>query len=112
MSKKMPITPSTSGGTTSVYSGGLLVSSWEIDFFGRVASLKDAALAQYLASEEAQRSAQTSLIASVASTWLSLRTDEALLALTQRTLATREDSMAIIRAVTGLGRSLGITTTA
>ena len=85
--------PTTSGGMSSVYTAGLAMASWEIDFFGRLGSLKDAALAQFLASEEARRTAQTSLVASVASTWLSLQTDEALLALTQRTLATREDSL-------------------
>ncbi|WP_439588181.1 efflux transporter outer membrane subunit [Hydrogenophaga sp.] len=82
-----------SGGISSVYSVGLALSSWEIDFFGRIASLKEAALAQYLASEEAQRATQTSLVAAVASTWLSLQANEELLALTQRTLATREDSL-------------------
>ena len=89
--------PTASGGMSSVYTAGLAVASWELDFFGRVASLKDAALAQFLASEEAQRTAQTSLIASVASTWLSLQTDEALLALTQRTLTTREDSLRLTK---------------
>ena len=89
--------PTASGGISSVYTAGLAMASWELDFFGRVASLKDAALAQFLASEEAQRSAQTSLIASVASTWLSLQTDEALLALTQRTLVTREDSLRLTK---------------
>lgn len=82
-----------SGGISSTYSVGLALSSWEIDFFGRIASLKEAALAQYLASEEAQRAAQTSLVAAVASAWLSLQTNDELLALTQRTLATREDSL-------------------
>ena len=82
-----------SGGISSAYSVGLAFSSWEIDFFGRIASLKEAALAQYLASEEAQRAAQTSLVAAVASTWLSLQANEELLALTQRTLATRDDSL-------------------
>lgn len=85
--------PTTSGGMSSVYTAGLAMASWEIDFFGRLGSLKDAALAQFLASEEARRTAQTSLVASVASTWLSLQADEALLALTQRTMATREDSL-------------------
>ena len=89
--------PTASGGMSSVYTAGLAMASWELDFFGRVASLKEAALAQYLASEEAQRSAQTSLIASVASTWLSLQTDEALLALTRRTLTTREDSLRLTK---------------
>lgn len=86
-----------SGGISNVYSVGLALSAWEIDFFGRIASLKEAALAQYLASEEAQRAAQTSLVAAVTSTWLSLQANEELLALTQRTLATREDSLRLSR---------------
>lgn len=89
--------PTASGDISSTYTAGLAMASWELDFFGRVASLKDAALAQFLASEEAQRAVQTSLVASVASSWLSLQTDEALLALTQRTLATREDSLRLTR---------------
>ncbi|MBW8314334.1 MAG: efflux transporter outer membrane subunit, partial [Hydrogenophaga sp.] len=72
---------------------GLAMSGWEIDFFGRIASLKEVALAQYLASEEARHAAQTSLVASVTSTWLSLQASDELLALTQRTLATRRDSL-------------------
>jgi multidrug efflux system outer membrane protein len=78
---------------TSVYTAGLAVSGWELDVFGRIASLKEVALAQYLASEEARNAAQTSLVAAVASTWLSLQTDEELLVLTQRTLKTRVDTL-------------------
>ncbi len=89
--------PDGTGGIASTYSVGLALSAWEIDFFGRVASLKEAALAQYLASEEARRAAQTSLVAAVASTWLGLQANEELLALTQRTLATREDSLRLSR---------------
>ena len=85
--------PDGTGGITSVYSFGLALSSWEIDFFGRLGALKEAALAQYLASEEARRAAQTSLIAAVASTWLSLQANDELLALTERTVLTREDSL-------------------
>jgi multidrug efflux system outer membrane protein len=76
---------------------GLTFASWEIDFFGRIASLKEAALAQVLASEEARRAVQTSLVAAVASTWLNLQTDEELLALTRSTLATREESLRLVQ---------------
>jgi multidrug efflux system outer membrane protein len=85
--------PNGTGGIENVYSVGLALSSWEIDFFGRLGSLKEAALAQYLASEEARRAAQTSLVAAVASTWLSLQANDELLVLTERTVATREDSL-------------------
>jgi multidrug efflux system outer membrane protein len=89
--------PTSGGGISSTYTAGLALASWEIDFFGRIASLKDAALAQYLATEEARRAVQTSLIASVANAWLSLQANDALLELTERTLGTREDSLRLIR---------------
>ena len=82
---------------SSAYTVGLTFASWEIDFFGRIASLKESALAQYLASEEARRAVQTSLVAAVASTWLNLQTDEELLALTRSTLATREESLRLVQ---------------
>ena len=85
--------PTPDGGNSSVYTAGLALTSWEIDFFGRIASLKDAALAQFFATQEARSAVQTSLVASVASAWLSLQTNTELLALTERTLATREDSL-------------------
>jgi NodT family efflux transporter outer membrane factor (OMF) lipoprotein len=73
------------------------LSAWEIDFFGRIASLSEAALAQYFATEEGRNAAQMALVASVASTWLSLAADEELLALTQQTIATREESLRLTR---------------
>lgn len=85
--------PTAGGGISSTYTAGLAMASWELDFFGRVAALQDAALAQFLASEEARRAAQTSLVAAVANGWLALQADEELLALTRQTLATREDSL-------------------
>lgn len=89
--------PASGGGISSTYTVGLAMASWEIDFFGRVASLKEAALSQYLATEEARRAVQTSLIASVSNAWLSLQANDELLALTQRTLVTREDSLRLVR---------------
>jgi len=85
------------GDISSAYTAGLLVSAWEIDLFGRLASLSDAALAQFMASEEAARAAQTSLVAAVGSTWLALQADDELLALTRSTLQTREDALRLTR---------------
>jgi multidrug efflux system outer membrane protein len=89
--------PDGSGGIQSTYSVGLAVSAWEIDFFGRLGALKEAALAEYLASEQARNAAQTSLISAVASTWLSLQANQSLLDITRQTLATREDSLRLNR---------------
>ncbi len=86
-------TPNAAGGITSVYNAGFSISAWEIDFFGRIASLKEVALAQYLATEEGRRAVQISLVAAVATGWLNLLADEELLAITRQTLATREESL-------------------
>jgi len=56
----------------------------ELDFFGRVASLKEAALAQFLATEESRKATQISLVAAVASGWLTVLADEELLDITRR----------------------------
>lgn len=79
------------------YSAGLLTSAWEIDLFGRLASLRDAALADYLATGHARDAVQTSLVAGVASAWLNLQTTEALIALTEQTLKTREESQRLMQ---------------
>ena len=84
--------PAANGGIASIYTAGLAMTSYEFDFFGRVASLKDAALSQYLATEEGRKSAQISLVAAVANAYLSLLADEELFGITRQTLATREDS--------------------
>lgn len=81
------------GDLTNSFSVGLAVSAWEIDFFGRIASLKEQALAQYLATEEGRNAAQVSLVAAVANGWLTLLADEELLELSRQTLASREESV-------------------
>ena len=86
-------TPSASGSVTSLYSAGLQATAYELDFFGRVSSLKEAALNQYLATEEGRKTAQITLIASVANAYLSLLADDELLDITRQTLATREESI-------------------
>ena len=90
-------TPNSSGGSTSIYTAGLAFSAWEIDFFGRIASLSDAAVAQYLATAEGRNAAQTSLVAAVANTWLALVADEDLLSITRQTLATRQESLKLTK---------------
>ncbi len=85
------------GGMFKLYTAGLTVTAYELDFFGRIKSLSNAALAQYLATEEARKSVQISLIASVANIYLGLAADDELLALTRQTLAAREESFKLIK---------------
>ena len=89
--------PSGSGNVNTLYSAGLLVTSYELDLYGRVRSLSDAALAQYLATEEARKAVQISLVASVASAHLALQADDELLRVTEQTLQTRDDSYRLTR---------------
>ena len=76
----------------SQYTSGLGVS-WEVDLFGRVRSLSEQAMQQYLATEAAQRGVQVSLVASVANAWLTWQADEALLQITRETLKNYEESL-------------------
>jgi multidrug efflux system outer membrane protein len=83
--------------TIERYDVNLGISSWEIDFFGRIRNLKDAALEKYFATEQAHRSAQISLVAEVANTYLTLAADRELLKLAQETLKTQEASYSLIQ---------------
>lgn len=89
-------TPSSNGGINSAYTAGLSVTAYELDFFGRVASLKEQALAQYLATQESNNTVQITLISTVVQSWLSLLADEELLSATRRTLATRDESLKLV----------------
>ena len=77
----------------STYSANLGISAYELDFFGRVRSLSEQALQTWLATEEARRSAQLSLVANVANAYLTWRADQELLELTRDTLAADEQSL-------------------
>ncbi|HEU4374558.1 MAG TPA: efflux transporter outer membrane subunit [Telluria sp.] len=89
--------PGANDSITSTYSAGFGVSAFELDLFGRVRNLSDAALAQFLATAEARKSAQISLISSVANSYLALLADDELLALIRQTLAAREESLKLIQ---------------
>ncbi|MBV6321226.1 efflux transporter outer membrane subunit [Duganella violaceicalia] len=79
-------------GQTSIgkrYDAGLALSSFELDFFGRVKSLNDAALAAYLATDEARQAAQISLVAQVAQAYYTERAYAEQYALAQQTYDAR-----------------------
>ncbi len=90
-------TPGPDDSVTSTYTAGFAVSSYELDLFGRVRSLSNAALAQFLATEEARKATHISLIASVANAYLATLADDELLALTQKTLDARAESLRLIQ---------------
>ena len=97
--QRVPADLSTTGSamTAEQYSVNLGISSWEIDFFGRIRSLKDRALEEYLATEQAGRSARILLVSAVANAYLALAADRENLKLAESTLETQEAAYRLIR---------------
>jgi multidrug efflux system outer membrane protein len=83
--------------TKEQYSVDLGVTSWEIDFFGRLRNLEEQALQEYLATEQARRSMRTSLISSIARAYLTLAADRGILKLAQSTLEAQKAAYALIQ---------------
>lgn len=83
--------------TSEQYDVNLGILSWEIDFFGRLRSLKDRALEEYLATEQGMHSARILLVSEVASVYLTLAADRESLRLSQSTLETQQASYDLIR---------------
>ena len=81
--------------TTDRFNVGVGVSSFELDFWGRVANLSEAARAQYLAVEANQRAFYLSLIADTASTYFELLETEAQIQLAEATLESRREGLRI-----------------
>ncbi|MFI4868564.1 MAG: efflux transporter outer membrane subunit [Steroidobacterales bacterium] len=94
--------------TESYYQAGVGITSFELDLFGRVRSLTHAALDQYLAQEQARRSAQLSLIAAVADAYLTLASDRELQRLAQDTLKNQEASFALTQKRHAIGAVSGL----
>ncbi|MDF3884201.1 efflux transporter outer membrane subunit [Cupriavidus basilensis] len=92
---RTPANLTASGRTIAAeYSVGLN-ASWEIDFFGRIRSLSDQALAQYLSLAESRKAAELALLSSVANQYLAMLAFDDALAVTRATLVTAEESLRI-----------------
>ncbi len=106
---QLPTVNATGGLTTSrqllagtmrentVYQVGLGMAAFELDFFGRVKNLSAAALSQYMATEEARRAFQISLIGEVAKAWLTERALAEQKQLAERTFKARENSRELVK---------------
>ena len=81
--------------TSAQYQTGLNVSAWELDFWGRVRSLKDSALQTLLASDEARRAVGVALVAQVANGYLGLRELDERVELARATVDSRAESLRI-----------------
>lgn len=106
-------TPNASSGRqTQSFTAGVQVTAWELDLFGRIANLGEAAQAQVLATEAGRRSAELALVGAVVSSWLTLGADAELLSVADRTLASRESTLKLskLRFDAGAASSLELQT--
>ncbi|WP_437888100.1 efflux transporter outer membrane subunit [Phytobacter sp. V91] len=90
-------TRSTGPVTYQQYEANLGVSSWEIDFFGRLRNLRDEALEKYLSTEASSRATQISLVSDVVSSYLTLCADNDLLKLAADTLKSQKETYELAR---------------
>jgi multidrug efflux system outer membrane protein len=87
------------GADTSVsYTQAGFTLGWELDVWGRLRRLSEAARAQYLATEEARHGVITTLVADVSQTYLSLRALDLELQIAQRTRDAANDSLQLVEA--------------
>ncbi|RQS21411.1 efflux transporter outer membrane subunit [Burkholderia sp. Bp8998] len=80
-----------------IYEVQLAETQWEIDFWGRVRNLKEAALQRYLASDAARQAVTLSVVTGVADAYLTLCEIDERIALTRATIDTRRESLRIFR---------------
>lgn len=94
------------------YRAAVGIAAFELDFFGRVRNLSDAALSRYLASAEAHRAATLSLVSETATAYFNQRSLAEQLRLTDSTLALRESSLKLTqrRYDAGLETAMGLRT--
>lgn len=91
------IAPARQAGIASQYDATVGITAFELDLFGRVRNLGEAALAEYFATAQARRAVHIGLIAQVADNWLSLLAARERMDLLDRTLAVRAESLGLIR---------------
>jgi multidrug efflux system outer membrane protein len=91
------VSPTGQSELTRIYSSGLSTTAFELDLFGRVRSLRNAALEEYFAIEENRNAAQLLLVAEVANSWLTLITDRELLRLAEETRDSQRKSYDLTR---------------
>ncbi len=89
------LTRSEPASSTGVYTASAGLTAFELDLFGRLHSLSQSALHSYLAQEAAQRSTELSLIAEVATAWLTLALDQELQHISRNTLENRQKALTL-----------------
>jgi outer membrane protein, multidrug efflux system len=94
---------STGGNILRFYDVGVGFTNYELDVFGRLRSLNHVALQQYLSIGETRRSVELTLVAEVASAYLTVLADETLLQITRETLKNQRESYALTQRLFSAG---------
>ncbi|WP_295973902.1 efflux transporter outer membrane subunit [uncultured Xanthomonas sp.] len=84
------------------------LSSWQLDLFGQLRSLKQEALQNWLSSAENQRNVRLSLVAQVAAAWLTVGADQAQLELAQQTLDSQAQTLQLTERRHSIGSASGL----
>ncbi len=84
------------------------LSSWQLDLFGQLRSLKQEALQNWLSSAENQRNVRLTLVAQVAAAWLTVGADQAQLALAQQTLDSQAQTLQLTERRHSIGSASGL----
>jgi NodT family efflux transporter outer membrane factor (OMF) lipoprotein len=108
---RTPAALTTAGRATILdqYTANLGIASYEIDFFGRLGNLNDAAMQAYLSLDETRRSVQISLLSDVANAWLTLAADQRRLRLARDTLRSQQASYDLTAKARDIGNESGLT---
>ena len=93
---------------TTQYTAQLGFASYELDLWGRIRNLGDAALQQFLQSQESRRNVQIGLVADVANAWLTLAADQSRLQLARDTLASRVKALELTQRMYEIGSTSGL----
>ncbi len=93
------VNPGGEAGISRQYSVTVGFTSFELDLFGRVRSLKESALQQFFSTEQAARSARVSLVAEVANAYLQWAADKEVLSLAQSTYESRKNTYDMVKAL-------------
>lgn len=88
---------SAGGSRLDIYQASVGVSAWEIDLFGRVRNLTEAAQEQYFASQSNRDAAQTALVGQIATGWLTMAADQDRLRIARDTMKAFGDTLEITR---------------
>ncbi|TEA77664.1 efflux transporter outer membrane subunit [Allopusillimonas ginsengisoli] len=79
------------------YQAGIGLTAFELDFFGRIRNLSEAAFQQYLSTAQARRTVHINLVAQVAEAYFRLRTAQELSKLMHSTLRSRQDTFDLVK---------------